>query len=81
MVKHRPAGASSVLAWSRIETANRYTTSGLANIEGLTELRRLGLSDTQATDAGLEHLKGLTKLNVLELKNTRVTDAGVQRIQ
>ena len=50
-------------------------------LEGLTELRALDLSDTQVADGGLEHLKNLTQLRCLDLGNTKITDAGLENIK
>lgn len=48
----------------------------MANLKGLTGLRRLYIGDTPVTDAGLVHLKGLTALQTLDLVDTDVTDGG-----
>lgn len=53
----------------------------LEYFQRLTELRSLGLSDTQITDAGLEHLKGMTSLKWLNLARTQVSDAGLEHLK
>lgn len=56
------------------------TDAGLAHLQGLTELRRLSLTNANVTDAGLVYLKGLTHLQSLNLDGTKVTDAGIARL-
>ena len=51
----------------------------LANLAGLTNLKRLTLANSPVTDAGLTHLKGLAQLESLNLFHTAVTDAGRRR--
>lgn len=53
---------------------------GLANLEGLTNLRTLDLARTRLPDSELKHFKGLTKLRDLNLGETEVTDEGLARI-
>ena len=57
------------------------TDAGLANLSGLTSLRRLALDRTRVTDAGLVHLSGLTSLERLSLSETQVTDAGLVHLR
>lgn len=57
------------------------TDAGLANLQGLTSLQGLDLSNTQVSDAGLAHLQGLTSLRWLFLRKTEVTDAGVAKLR
>ena len=59
----------------------QVTDAGLANLAGLTQLRKLGLDDTKVTGAGLAHLAGLTQLQTLSLGRTEVTDAGLENLQ
>jgi hypothetical protein len=57
------------------------TDDDLANLEGLTNLKRLNLARCQKiTDAGLAHLKGLAHLEWLNLFETNVTDAGLANL-
>jgi Leucine-rich repeat (LRR) protein len=58
-------------------TGTQITDAGLEHLQGLTNLRMLGLSRTRITDAGLKHLKGLAKLENLALSGTKVTGAGL----
>ena len=51
------------------------------HLEGLTNLKKLYLWDTQVTDAGLVHLVGLTNLKWLYLYGTQVTDAGLAELR
>jgi hypothetical protein len=55
--------------------------TGLAYLEGLSQLRYLGLDNTQVTDTGLVHLQGLSQLQELHLDYTKVTDAGLVNLQ
>jgi hypothetical protein len=61
--------------------ATRITDAELAQLQGLTSLRRLELDGTQITDPGLVHLQRLTGLQELYLANTQVTDAGLAHLQ
>jgi hypothetical protein len=60
----------------------RVTDDGLKQLAGLTELRVLGLGQTQFTDAGIAHLAALTKLEELwldfqyQLKDGSLATAG-----
>ncbi|MCX7424781.1 MAG: hypothetical protein NTW96_04010 [Planctomycetia bacterium] len=51
--------------------------TGLAHLEGLSQLETLDLSFTKVSDAGLAHLAGLAQLRDLNLSGTKVTDAGL----
>jgi hypothetical protein len=52
----------------------------LTNVEVLTELKSLNLSDTRITDSGLEKLRGLKTLRLLALSGTQVTNNGLDHI-
>lgn len=56
------------------------TDSSLAYLEGLANLFKLDLSQTQITDAGLAHLKVLSNLERLTLSRTDVTGAGLEHL-
>jgi Leucine-rich repeat (LRR) protein len=57
------------------------TDDWLEHLEGLPNLRSLGIAYTQVADAGLVHLKGLTELEHLDLRATQVTDAGLEHLK
>ena len=58
------------------------TDSGLEHLEGLTNLKTLGLYDGKSiTDSGLVSLKELTSLQNLQLMETQITDSGVAEFQ
>jgi hypothetical protein len=59
----------------------RISDAGLAHLQGMAGLERLGLSHTRISDAGLLHLKGMTNLVLLSLNNTKITDAGLAHLQ
>ena len=61
--------------------STKITDSDLANIKGLTNLRRLHLENTPVTDVGLVHLKGLVNLEYLNLYGTAVTDVGLEQLK
>jgi Leucine-rich repeat (LRR) protein len=61
-------------------SSSHVTDAGLANIQGLTNLRMLGLG-SQISDAGVAHLRGLMRLEILMLSSSQVTDAGLQNLQ
>jgi Leucine-rich repeat (LRR) protein len=48
----------------------------LGCLRSLTNLERLGLACTQATDVSLENVKELPSLQYLRLNGTQVTDVG-----
>ena len=58
----------------------KVTDADLAHVAGMTELKSLGLQNTQVTDAGLVHLARLAKLKTLSLDGTQVTDAGLAHL-
>jgi hypothetical protein len=49
----------------------------MAQVQPLTQLRRLSLSATSVGDAGLSYLRELSRLEVLDIGATEVTDAGL----
>ena len=55
--------------------------SGLEQLQGLTEMRFLGLSSTGVQGNGLKHLQGMKKLTKLNLDNTPFTDDGLALVQ
>jgi hypothetical protein len=57
------------------------TDMGLAQLERLTQLRALDLSNSRVRDAGLAHLKRFTNLRYLYLDDTKVTDAGLPHLR
>ena len=89
-----PPRQPSEPAWLRKVLGNRFFTEvvvvklskiqgtdvPLANIVGLSQLKRLSLDRTQLTDAGLEQLTRLPQLRELSLNNTQITDAGVAKL-
>jgi hypothetical protein len=52
----------------------------LKNLEGLTGIVGLDLSETKITDAGLASLKGLETLEYLQLAKKAVTDRGLEHL-
>ena len=58
----------------------KITDKGLANLAGLTRLKRLSLANTDITDAGLKHLEKLGSLRDLSLAGTRVDGSGLAAI-
>lgn len=57
------------------------TDDDLQELNGLVNLKYLGLYGTNVSDAGLEHVVGLPSLQELELSYTQVTDAGVSKLK
>jgi uncharacterized membrane protein len=58
------------------------TDSGLAHLEGLTNLQSLMLRGRNlVTDAGVSHLKRMTRLKNLNLEDSQVTDAGLSHLK
>jgi hypothetical protein len=57
------------------------TDGGLVHLKDLTNLKEIGLDDTQITDEELVHLEGLTKLEELYLGWTQITDAGLEHLK
>jgi len=54
--------------------------AGLANLQGLTEIRQLDLNDTDISDEGLKCLHDATELTRLDLEKTKVTDRGLSEL-
>ena len=64
---------------------SQVTDEGLANLEGMTDLRYLSLSSQERiTSAGLAHFRGMTRLADLWIAGTRIDDltpiAGATRL-
>jgi len=60
----------------------RVTDTGLAHLEGLSNLRTLMLrGGSSVTDAGLIHLKRMSRLKQLFLEDSQVTDAGLAHLK
>ncbi len=57
--------------------STHVTGAGLADLEGMNELRWLSLPGCPVTDDGLKNLPPLPSLEILILDRTRVTDAGL----
>jgi hypothetical protein len=66
--------------WSLHAERSKIDDDELVNLQGMTELLHLDLSNTPVTDAGLLHLQGLDRLEVLQLWDTNITDAGLALI-
>jgi hypothetical protein len=59
-----------------------FGDADMAQLRGLTQLRRFGLCGARITDAGLEYLTELTKLQELHLAYCEgLTDAGLERLK
>ena len=54
---------------------------GIKNVEGMAELSKLYLRDTQVSDDGLKSLSSLHQLTELDLHGTRVTDRGLAQLK
>lgn len=63
--------------WSLHAEHSAIDDDELVNLQGMTDLLYLDLSNTRISDAGLLHLQGLDQLEVLHLCNTAITDAGL----
>jgi hypothetical protein len=63
-----------------LDGSKDVTDVGLADLEDLTQLLYLHLSESGVRDDGLAHLKGLRNLRTLDLNNTEVTDAGLAHL-
>jgi Leucine-rich repeat (LRR) protein len=50
-------------------------------LQGLTQLQRLDLQNTQISDAGLPHLRGFRRLRELDLTGTRVSPAAAAELR
>ncbi len=68
------------VAWLGL-AGTQVTDTGLEQIKGLKNLRRLHLEKTGITDAGLAHMAGLSELRYLNLYGTKVTDAGLAQLK
>lgn len=68
------------VAWLGL-AGTKVTDTGLEQIKGLKNLRRLHLEKTNITDAGLAHLSGLAELRYLNLYGTKVSDAGLAHLK
>ena len=66
--------------WSLHAERSKIDDDELVNLQGMTDLLYLDLSNTPVTDAGLLHLQGLDRLEVLQLWDTKITDAGLALI-
>ena len=64
-----------------VGSRSSVTDAGLAQLDGLTRLKQLDLSDTDITDAGLVHLRGMASLQELDLSDTQITDAGLVHLR
>ncbi len=60
---------------------SEVSDADLKQLEALTDLQELCLSDAKISDAGLQHLRGLTQLQVLDLEGTKVGDAGLEYLE
>ena len=60
--------------------AQPVTDQELKAIEGLTNLRYLGLLGANVTDKGCETIAGVKSLRELELSQTQVTDQGLETL-
>jgi hypothetical protein len=77
-IVHGPNGT-----YNRLELAPRgkkVNDNNIHNLEGLTAVVGLDLSETKITDAGLASVKGLTDLEYLQLLRTDITDAGLENL-
>jgi len=57
------------------------TDEGLAQIRGLTKLRKLYLRDAVITDEGAANLAGLVNLEQLDLGGTKLSDTGIAQLR
>ena len=55
--------------------------AGIKNVEGMAELSKLYLRDTQVSDEGLKSLSSLHQLTELDLHGTRVSDQGLSQLK
>jgi hypothetical protein len=60
--------------------SKKITDAGVANLDELTELQSLTLSNTEITDAAAPHLAKHTKLQQLSLGSTHISDAGLAHL-
>jgi len=59
---------------------SRVTDDSLAQLRGMTRLKRLRISGRAVSDAGMAHLSTLRNLEELELYRTHVSDAGIVQL-
>ena len=57
------------------------TDADLQCLQGLPNIRILGLDNNQIGDAGLKHLEGLDNLQWLDLGYTRISDKGLKHLE
>ena len=62
---------------ARLNTTPLITGTGLAALEGLTELEMIQLSSAQTTDSALRAIKRIKSLKMLDLVGTSITDSAV----
>ena len=84
--KISPVGWNSLARLTKLRTLEfngpNIDNASLSHIIGLTNLKGLGLYQTQVSDAGLQSLKGLSQLDSLWLSdNSLITDKGVRELQ
>ena len=61
-------------------TFTPFDDKGLANLKGMSRLKRLWVGDTLVTDEGLASLSGLSELEELDLRGTRISDRGLAHL-
>src|SRR3989304_10233597 len=74
------ANLSSDALWGLVSTFSRpkkLTDPDVAQLAGLTGLRRLSLWGWEITDAGLESLKGMATLGLLDIHSGRIAGVGL----
>lgn len=54
---------------------------GLKDLQGLTKLETLGLSDTAISDAGIKYLKDMKNRKAIYLGNSKVTATGITELK
>ncbi len=59
----------------------QLTDTGLAHLDGMSQLTFLHLGSTAVSDAGLKHLEPLTALEDLKVTRTAVTADGVAQLK
>src|SRR5438309_948283 len=57
------------------------TDAEMEPLQGLTDLRWLGLSHTKVTSTGLKHIERLTNLQELYLFETAIDDTGLEHLK
>ena len=66
----------------KILDLNSMTDAGMAHLQNLTSLRRLGLySNPNITDVGVAHLRQLKSLQSLHLQFTKISDKGLAHLE